>query len=94
MSHDCRLAGGNAFVYAECEDSPLNQRPCVDLVASLGQNGVLESDETARVVTLPVRIGADSESLRALSAGVHEVDVVDLEVWRPGSQSGGGIVVG
>lgn len=30
----------------------------------------------------------------ARPSGIDKIDIVDLEIWRPGSQSGGQIIVG
>lgn len=60
--------------------SSLNIRLGVDLVASLGKDGVLVPLELAAIVALLISVGAESKSLRALAAGVDNVDVVHLHV--------------
>lgn len=71
-----------------------NVRLGIHLIACLSQNGVLVALELTAVVTLLVRVGADSESLRARTAGVDEVDVVHFQVGSPSPQCGGKIIVG
>lgn len=66
----------------------------IDLVALLGENGVLVADKLDAVEALLVGVCRHGEGLRALAASVDEVDVVDFEVIVPGAQGGGQVVVG
>jgi hypothetical protein len=54
----------------------LDVRLCVELDAVLGEDGVLEAVEAARVVALLAVVGGEGEGLGAFAVGVLYVDVV------------------
>lgn len=62
--------------------------------AFLGKDGVLVALELTAIITLFVVVGAYSKGLRALTTGVDEVYVINLQVGSMGTKSGGRIIVG
>lgn len=49
--------------------------------------------ELDAVVALLISLGAQCKSLAALAARVDKVDIINLEVWRVGAESGSLVVV-
>jgi hypothetical protein len=72
----------------------LDQAFGIYLSTGLGENGVLEAQELDTVVALFVCISRHGKRLRTRSPSVRKVDVVDLKVGGPGTESGSQVIVG
>lgn len=85
------LEPGRSILAKDEVGGTLDQTVGVDLVASLGQEGVLETSELDTVVSAG-GVGAQGDGLAAGAVAIVDIDIVQLEVLSLDAESGGLIV--
>jgi hypothetical protein len=85
------LEPGRSILAKDEVGGTLDQTVGVDLVASLGQEGVLETSELDTVVSAG-GVGAQGDGLAAGSVAIVDIDIVQLEVRGLDTKSGSLIV--